>query len=871
MTFNSSILKKAAVYLGIAVFFLVLAYSTVPQVLSGKIVNQGDIVGYNSMAKETNSFRGANPDDTPRWTGSMFGGMPNTSFNASSKGDLTTKVYWTLFKGKRPANWLFVSMLGAFLLMLSLGVDKFLAIGGAIAVTYCSYNFQIIKVGHNTKMEALALVPWVLAALIFTYKTAIKKDGSWKKWLPPTILGSSLFGLAVSLQIKSSHQQITYYLALTIAVYVIALFIWMLASKQFRLKAGRFFAASAALLFLGLAGVGTNANKLAPLYEYTKYTMRGGTELSHPAGGNVSNDGLQIDYATAWSYGWEELPNLMIPNFNGGSSAGAVNPEKSEVVKLFKRAGQGNPKEIAKALPLYWGPQPFTAGPMYMGAITVFLFLLGLFLYKGKEKWWMLAATILAVFLALGSHFMWFTRLFYDYVPMYNKFRTVSMALVVLQFTLPMLGFLVLDRILKNEYSKKEFLKAGWIALALSAGFCLLCVLFPGIAGSFTGGSDSQMQDVIVDALKTDRRHLLVNDAFWSMVLILLTFGLILWAYSVPSKAPKSYASDPHIGKARRVEAMVGICLLVFVNMFVVGKRYLNADDFVTPRQFSSHFDQRPVDKMILEDKDPSYRVVDLTADIFNDSYNSYWHKNIGGYSPAKLQRYQDLIDRYLSKEINSAYGALSGAKTFRDIENVLPELKVLSALNTRYLIVGGDVPPVVNRNAYGNAWFVNGFVDAATPDDEIGLIASTDLRTTAIIGADFKDAVKMPVQAGDDAAETGDNDFIKMTYYSPNELHYHYKASSERPVVFSEIYYPKGWHASVDGKDVGLFRADWIFRGAVLPAGEHVMVMRFDPKVYPVSESVSKASSITLLLMIAAAIAGAIVFANKEKKEEEI
>ena len=878
MTFNSSILKKAAVYLGIAVFFLVLAYSTVPQVLSGKIVNQGDIVGYNSMAKETNSFSGANPDDTPRWTGSMFGGMPNTSFNASSKGDLTTKVYWTLFKGKRPANWLFVSMLGAFLLMLSLGVDKFLAIGGAIAVTYCSYNFQIIKVGHNTKMEALALVPWVLAALIFTYKTAIKKDGSWKKWLPPTILGSSLFGLAVSLQIKSSHQQITYYLALTIAVYVIALFIWMLASKQFRLKAGRFFAASAALLFLGLAGVGTNANKLAPLYEYTKYTMRGGTELSHPAGGNVSNDGLQIDYATALSYGWEELPNLMIPNFNGGSSAGAVNPEKSEVVKLFKRAGQGNPKEIAKALPLYWGPQPFTAGPMYMGAITVFLFLLGLFLYKGKEKWWMLAATILAVFLALGSHFMWFTRLFYDYVPMYNKFRTVSMALVILQFTLPMLGFLVLARILKNEYSKKEFLKAGWIALALSAGFCLLCVLFPGIAGSFTGGSDSQMQDVIVDALKTDRRHLLVNDAFWSMVLILLTFGLILWAYSVPSKAPKSYASDPHIGKARRVEAMVGICLLVFVNMFVVGKRYLNADDFVTPRQFSSHFDQRQVDKMILEDKDPSYRVVDLTADIFNDSYNSYWHKNIGGYSPAKLQRYQDLIDRYLSKEINSAYGALSGAKTVRDMEKALPGLKILSALNTRYLIVGGDVPPVVNRHAYGNAWFVDGFVDAATPDDEIGLIASTDLRTTAIIGADFKDAVKMPgpaghdaAEAGHDAAEAGNGDFIKMTYYSPNELHYHYKASSDRPVVFSEIYYPKGWHASVDGNDVGLFRADWIFRGAVLPAGEHVMVMRFDPKVYPVSESVSKASSITLLLMIAAAIAGAIVFANKEKKEEEI
>ncbi len=875
MRLDKNILKKAAVYLGIVLFFLVLAYSTVPQVLSGKIVNQGDIVGYNSMAKETISFKGANPEDVPRWTGSMFGGMPNTSFNASSNGDLTSNIYWKLFAGKRPANWLFVSLLGAFLLMLALGVDKFLAIGGAIAITYCSYNFQIIKVGHNTKMEALSLVPWVLAALIFTYKTAVKKDGPWKKWLPLTILGAALFGLAVSMQIKSSHQQITYYLALMIVVYVVALFIWMLAFKQFRLKAGRFFAASFALLVLGLAGVGTNANKLAPLYEYTKYTMRGGTELSHPTGGNVNSEGLQIDYATSWSYGWEELPNLMIPNFNGGSSAGAVNPDKSEVVKLFKRAGQGNPREIAKALPLYWGPQPFTAGPMYMGAITVFLFLLGLFLYKGKEKWWMLAATLLAVFLALGSHFMWFTKLFYDYVPMYNKFRTVSMALIILQFTLPMLGFLVLDRILKNEYSKKEFLKAGWIALALSAGFCLLCVLFPGIAGSFTGASDASMQDVVVDALKEDRRHLLVNDAFWSMILILLTFGLILWAYSIPPKAPKSYASDPHIGKARRLEAMAGICLLVFVNMFVVGKRYLNADDFVTPRQFSSHFEQRPVDKMILEDKDLSYRVVDLTADIFNDSYNSYYHKNIGGYSPAKLQRYQDLIDRYLTKEINSAYSALSGSKTIQDMENALPELKVLSALNLRYLIVGGEVPPVVNRYAYGNAWFVDSFVDAPTPDDEIGLIASTDLRTTAIIGADFKGSIPTRTQSAppvilSEAKDLEAKDRIAMTYYSPNELHYHYKASADRPVIFSEIYYPKGWHASVDGKDLPLFRADWIFRGAVLPAGEHDIVMRFDPKVYPVSENVSKASSIALLLLVVLALAGVVVFREKENKNKE-
>ena len=375
------------------------------------------------------------------------------------------------------------------------------------------------------------------------------------------------------------------------------------------------------------------------------------------------------------------------------------------------------------------------------------------------------------------------------------------------------------------------------------------------------------MQDVLVDALKVDRRHLLVTDALWSTILIVVTFGLILWAYKVPPKAPKSYASDPHIGNARRVEALVGICLLIFVNMFVVGKRYLNSDDFMTPRQFSSHFNQRTVDKIILEDKSPSYRVADLTTDIFNDSYNSFWHKNIGGYSPAKLQRYQDLIDRYLTKELQSVFVAFSGAKTLQDMESALPDLKVMSALNTKYLIVNEEVPPVVNRGAYGNAWFVDGFVEAATPDEEIGLIESTDLKTTAIIGADFKTPSVLRSEAKDSVSDT-----IQMTYYSPNELHYHYVASSDRPVVFSEVYYPKGWHASVDpstgsGTELELFRVDWILRGAVLPAGEHDIVMRFDPKVYPVSENVSKASSITLLLLIAAAVAG-MILGRKRKTE---
>ena len=943
------LMKKIGIYAGIVLLFLALAYGFVPEVLTGKIVNQSDITGYRSMSQEAVTWNNAHPDDPTYWTDSMFGGMPTTSFDPSSDGDWTQSLYNLLMKGKRPANWLFISLLGAFLLMLSLGVDKVLAIGGAVAITYCSYNFQIIQVGHNTKMQAIAFLPWALAAVIFTYRSALGRlvsyaeprpgsapepvegpnqsvDGGsptfeaakgWKSWLPKTLLGAVLFGFALSFQIKANHQQITYYLAIMIVIYALYVFLRICLEKpchfgklsdrcaessvrtvvepvvrqgsptietttdkrtagpSYRKTAfGRFFAASALLLVVGLAGIGTNAIKLAPLYEYTKYTMRGGSELSHPEGGEINSDGLQLDYATAWSYGWEELPNLMIPNFNGGSSAGSINPDKSEVVKLFKQAGQGNPKEIAKSLPLYWGPQPFTAGPMYMGAITVFLFVLGLFLYKGKEKWWLLAATLVAVFLSLGNHMMWFTKLFFDYAPMYSKFRTVSMALIVLQFTLPMLGFVTLDRILKREYSKKEFLKAGWIALALTAGFCLLCAIIPSIAGSFSGRADAQMQDIIVDALKADRKHLLSSDALWSMILIVITFGLILWAYSVPKNAPKSYESDPHIGGARRMEAMIGICLLVFVNMFAVGKRYLNSDSFTTPRQFNNQFTARPVDKLILEDKSPSYRIVDLGADIFNDSFNPYWHKCIGGYSPAKLQRYQDLIDRHIVKELQRLSAGTRAAKTIDEFQDGIKNIPVLSALNTKYFILGAEMPPVENLEAYGPAWFVDSFVPAETPDEEIALIDSVDLRRTAVIGSDFAEAragfAKIsegnPTGGSSDGSVDGSvnvsagitsADFIWMTSYAPNELRYHYSASAARTAIFSEVYYPDGWVATVDGAPLEIFRANWIFRAANLPAGDHEIVMRFDPKAYSVGEKVSRASSLALFILLALSLAG--------------
>ncbi|MBR3989692.1 MAG: YfhO family protein, partial [Bacteroidales bacterium] len=736
-----------------------------------------------------------------------FGGMPTTAISTQNGGDYTQWIYNVLLAGKRPATYLFIALLGAFLLFLAMGVSVPVAIGGAIAVAFCSYNFQIIQVGHNTKMQAIAFMPWVLAALVFTYKSRHK------------LLGAVLFGLALSLQIKANHQQITYYLAIMVLLYGVMELIHAIRSREWK----PFLVASALLLMLGSAGIATNVNKLLPLAKYTPHTMRGGSELSKDGAGSK---GLDLDYATSWSYGWEELPNLMIPDFNGGASSGAVNPDKSETIKLLRRAGQKNLKETAKSLPLYWGPQPFTAGPMYMGAITIFLFVLGLFLYKGREKWWLAVACLIAILMAVGNHFMAFTRFCFDYLPLYNKFRTVSMALVVLQVALPLLGFVTLDRITKAEYDRKRFMKAFWWALGITGGFCLVAWLAPGLFGSFSGASDAQMQDVLVDALVKDRIALFKADAGISLLLILASAALLFWAY---------------MPKGRRELAAVAICVLSLVNLFAVGKRYLNADHFTTPKDFNKPFAERPVDKMIKADEDPQYRVLDLTVNVFNSSVPSYHHKSVGGYSPAKLQRYQDLIEHYLSSEINGLYKQLGEVEEIEEVSAWMAQnTPVLNALNTRYVVLDGNYPPLANEGAFGAAWFVDGVVEAATPDEEIALLGAVDLRRTAVVGSGVASA-QLSGAAGDS---------IELTSYAPNELHYRYSASAPRLAVFSEIYYPDGWHATVDGEPVDLVCADWTLRAALLPAGEHEVVMTFLPASYRTGALISAIASLLLLAL---------------------
>ena len=896
---KKELLKNIGIYAGIVLLFAACAYGYMPELLDGKIVNQSDISGWRGMAQEAVSYNKANPDDKTAWTNSMFGGMPTTAMIDSFEGDWTQKIYSFIMMGKRPASYLFVTMLGAFLLMLSMGMGKVLAVAGAIAVAFCSYNLQIIQVGHNTKMQAIAFFPWVLAGIIFTYKAALGKGGfldfarngrgetsndrketyCWRKWLPKTVLGSVLFALALSMQIKANHVQITYYLAIVIFVYPIALLISMLVKKAGKEQIERFFAASALLLVVGCIGIATNANKLIPTYEYTPYTMRGGSELS--ADSDSHNDkGLDLDYATAWSYGIEEMPNLMIPNFNGGSSSGPLDMD-SETGKLLKRAGQPNLRQTMKNMPLYWGPQPFTAGPMYMGALTVFLFVLGLFLVKGREKWWMLVATVIAVLLAWGSHFMWFTKLWFDYAPFYNKFRTVSMALVVLQVTMPLLGFYTLDRILKNGYSFKEIMKPGLIAYALTAGFCLLSAVFPGLAGTFTGSVDAGQPDILVDALVADRQALMKADAIRSLVLISICFVLIIWA--VRGGKGVSIAGERH----RMTAVAVAIALIVLFDLFSVGKRYLNGDHFITPKNFQAQYEPRPVDEILFEDKDPDFRVLDISINTFNSSLASYHHKTIGGYSPVKLQRYQDLIDRYIASEIKKTYDVVGKSATVQEVSANLPFLKITSLLNGKYIILGGEYPPVENPHAMGHAWFVDSFVPAATPDDEIALLASTDLGSTAVIGNDFEWAQKA-IQTEAPAVMSSEvetsPDRIVLTHYAPNELRYSFSTTTARPAIFSEIYYPKGWKAwiepagrygevrnghyrpTAEAKPLELFRADWILRGAMIPEGEGQLIMRFEPDSYQLGENISTASSIVLILLLVLSVTGMLIMHRKEE-----
>lgn len=822
-------------YIAIIVGFVLIAYGYNPQLLSGKIVNQSDISSWEGMAHEIIEHNEAHPDDKTLWTNSMFGGMPATSISAEHKGDYTEPLYDFLFVGLRPASYLVISLVGGFLLFLAFGVNIWLSAIGAIAITFCSYNMQIIQVGHNAKMAAIAFMPWVVAAFAYAYRKN-------------RVLGSLLFGFALSFQVKTNHPQITYYLAFIVVGFAIAELCGAIKRRTFP----EYLKTSLLLLVAGLLGIATNATKLVPTYEYAQYTMRGGSELSRDKDLQTGG-GLKIDYATAWSYGIEETPNLMIPNFNGGVSQGELGRD-SQTYKVLSGKYQGA-NQLIKQMPLYWGPQPFTAGPMYLGALSMFLFVLGLVIIRGRYKWWIAGVSLLALFLGWGSHFMWFSELFFKYAPLYNKFRTVSMALVVLQITVPLLGILGVKELL--EGGRSDRIKRGFIiALSLTAGVSLLFAVFPSLAGDFIGRADDSFPREIVNALREDRKGLLREDAFRSFIFIILGAGALWLGYTKKIKSTICYG-------------VIGVVMII--DLWGAGKRYLNDSHYIRRHEYQNLFAKRPVDEIILQDKDPYYRVLDLSVNTFNDSYVSYHHKTIGGYSPAKLQRYQDLIQYYITPELSDVVeelnSALPTATSIQDLEKGIGYHKLLSILNTKYIIFNGDEAPLHYPYPMGNCWLAKGVYIASSPDEEIETIAQIDPSSQVILSKNDT-AVDERILNKDLSANnqfSGDGE-IYLTHYAPNELRYKFSSESEQIAVFSEIYYPAGWEAYIDGEKVEIMRANYAFRSILVPAGEHEVIMKFTPNSYRVGANVSRATSILLYIWLLSIISIAIINKNKWK-----
>lgn len=805
-------LKSLYPHLLALILFIVIGYAYFPALFEGKIVHQSDISSWRGAANETIQYRDKTGEE-PLWTNSMFSGMPTTMISTLYKGNYLDNLYSNLFAGPRPASYLILALFSFYLLMLAFGVRPWLAFVGSLAFGFCSYNFQIMQVGHNAKMVAIALMPMVLASVVYAFRK--------NKWL-----GAVFFGITLSFQIMANHPQITYYLAFIILFYGIAQLYKAVKAKTLP----AFFKTVSLLVVAVILAAATNVNHLWPTWEYSKYTMRGGSELTLNQT-NQTKGGLDKEYATAWSYGIDETLNLLIPNFKGGASGGALSKD-SETYKFLKSAGASNSEQIIKQLPLYWGSQAFTAGPMYMGAVAIFLFILGLVLIKGPMKWWIVGISLLALFLGWGRNFMFLSSFFYDYVPLYNKFRVPSMMLIVLQLTIPLLGFYTLNKIINGDFDKKTLIKALKISLGITGGICALFALLPGLAGSFTSPADGQYPDWIQQYLPQDRKSLLSSDAFRSLAFVLLA-GVVIWAWVIQKI------------KGQYVAIVMG--LLILTDMWTVDKRYLNNDHFVQQREFNNQYQPRPVDKAILADKDPNYRVLDLSVNTFNDSHTSYHHKTIGGYSAAKLQRYQDIIDYFIFPELQ----ILQSSTSLSTMEDNLSKQKVLNMLNTKYIIIPEYNAPINNKYAYGNAWFVKDYELVNTPDEELLGLKQIDPRESAVISKDFESIIQ------DKGFNYDENATIELSSYAPNKLEYKTSAANEQLAVFSEIYYPKGWNVYVDGDKTDLLRADYILRAVIIPAGEHTVTFEFKPESYYMGARVSAISSSLLLL----ALLGGIIF----------
>ena len=826
-TIRSKLLPALAAF---ALFFVVSAAYFAPQ-FRGEALPQHDVIQYEGMAKDISDMRAATGED-PQWTGGMFGGMPAYLINVAYPAQLVKRTVGQVVKIiDTPAGFLFFAMVSMWLMLLIVGINPWVGIVAALAYGLSTYFLLIIGAGHVTKMWALVYAPLMMG-------------GAWMTLRGNVWCGAALTGLAASLEIGANHPQITYYFLVAMAAFWISEGI--LSFREGRLR--DFSLRTAALVAAGILAVGSNFSPLWYTARHSKETIRGGSELAATA--ETSKNGLALDYATAWSYGKAETLNLLVPDFMGRES-GTTFPADGQTAAVLNDYGL---RGAAQQLSAYWGTQPYTGGPTYLGAAAVFLAALGIALARGRNKWWIIAACVVMILLAWGRNLMGFTEFAFKYLPGYNKFRTVSMTLVVVQWAVPLLGALALMRLWKGEIPRERLLRALAWAAGITGGACLLLAVAGGSLFDFgraesadymtdtfrhifesnnmrsyiDRGMDIEWAEATADAMAADRAAMMRADAWRSLVMILLAAGgVALFALR-------------RINKYMLTALLAAVMLL---DLVPVDLRFISHDNFISARR--NQVTATAADKAIMADKEPGFRVFNLTVSPFQDATTSYFHRSVGGYHGAKLARYQDLIDRYLSYR-NDA---------------------VLDMLNTRYLIVpgdGGQPEAVLRPTANGAAWFVDAVAVAGSPQQEIDLLGETDLKRTAVIAEKDK-----PYTQGWTAnpADTAAQRTIALTEYRPNYLRYEYTAPAEGVAVFSEIFYPYGWTAYVDGAEAPCFRADYVLRAMRLPAGQHTVEWKFRAPGWKAAEAVTLVSSLTILLGAIAAAVCCFRFRKREKR----
>ncbi len=802
-----NILKKSIPHVVAVIIFLIITLVYFSPILDGKRIDQHDILQANGAAKEIADYR-AETGKEALWTNSMFGGMPAYQISVQYPNNWTMYIQNLLSLGiPSPAYMIFVALLGFYIMLLCFKVNPWLSITGAIAYGLSTYFLIIIGAGHNTKMRALAYLPPIIGGLYLAY-------GRRKIWL-----GLVVTCIALALQIRANHFQITYYTAIIVLIFMIFELVRIIKDKQY----ANFIKASAAMIVAVALAVGVNITNLLLTAEYTPYSTRGQSELTSDQDDKTT--GLDKSYIlNDYSYGISETMDLFIPYFAGGPiSIDAA--RKSTLYDVLVKNGMPRNEALYSARMTYWGGQDRgTAGPVYVGAVMVFLFVLGLFVIKGPIKWWLVTATILSILLAWGKHFYFFSDLFIDYFPLYNKFRTVSMILVIAEFTIPLLGILAVNELLGNRLTAPEKQKAIKYSFFIAGGIALFFMLLPGLFFSFETASDANYPDWLIAAFQDTRKSVMRADSFRSLFFVAAS-AAVLW-FSVR-------------GKLKLAPACALLAALILVDLWAVDKRYLNNDKFVKAKDANT-IQPSPVDLAILQDKSLDYRVMNATVSTFNDATTSFFHKSIGGYHGAKMKRYQELIEHQIANN----------------------NMKVLDMLNTKCFIVPGNQNqpvPMPNPNALGNAWPVSSIKWVDNADEEIAALTDFDPSEEAVVDIRFKPVLEGFTAKYDSTAA------IELISYEPNHLVYQYQSAEPQLVVFSEIFYDKGWNAFVDDAPASHIRSNYVLRAMVVPAGTHKVEFRFHPESYFRGEKIALVFSIAICFLILGVIG--IEWYNRKKE----